>query len=68
MTEIDPVEYGKLLSKVDHLEASVSKLGRDVEQLLELANRSRGGFWAGMTIAASLGGIVTWVSDHLMTK
>lgn len=68
MTEIDPVEYGKLLSKVDHLESSVSKLGRDVEQLLELANRSRGGFWAGMTIAASLGGIVTWVSDHLLAK
>ena len=68
MTEIDPVECGKLLSKVDHLEASVSKLGRDVEQLLELANRSRGGFWAGMTIAASIGGIVTWVSDHLLAK
>lgn len=68
MTDIDPVEYGKLLSKVDHSESSMAKLSRDVEQLLELANRSRGGFWAGMTIAASIGGIVTWVSDHLITK
>lgn len=68
MTEIDPVEYGKLLSKVDHLESSVAQLSGDVKQLLELANRSRGGFWAGMTIAASIGGVVTWLSNYFLAK
>jgi len=64
MSDIDPVEYGKLLSKVDHLESELVSLRSDVKALLELANKSQGGFWMGMTIAATLGAVGSWLSKH----
>lgn len=56
---IDPVEYGKLLHAVEELESKVSAMESDIKELLELANRSKGGFWMGMTIAAAFGSIAT---------
>jgi len=33
-----------------------------MEELLELANKSKGGFWMGMVIASGIGGLVTYVT------
>ena len=41
---IDPVQYGVLLQKVNTMEHEVAELRRDMHKLLELANQSRGGF------------------------
>lgn len=60
MSEIDPIEYGKLIAQVDGLETQVSELSKDVKSLLELANKSKGGFWAGMAIASAIGGVAGW--------
>lgn len=65
---IDPVEYGKLVHAVEQLEAKVSSMDSDIKELLALANKSKGGFWMGMTIASFFGGIVTFVSSHLFGK
>ncbi len=65
MNEIDPVQYGKLLSQVDTLSKKVDTMEADIKSLLELANQSRGGFWAGMAIASFIGGVVTFVANHL---
>lgn len=56
---IDPVEYGKLLHAVEELEHKVSAMDRDIKELLQLANQSKGGFWMGMMIAAAFGSIAT---------
>lgn len=61
---VDPVQYGRLIAKVDNLETTVTDLQKDVKSLLELANKSRGGFWAGMAIASAFGGVVSWVTAH----
>lgn len=66
MEEINPVEYGKLISKVESLETKVNDMDKDIKQLLALANQSKGGFWAGMAIASGLGGFITWVVQHWM--
>lgn len=63
---IDPIEYGRLLSKVESLETKVNDMDRDIKQLLALANQSKGGFWAGMMIASGLGAIVGWITQHWM--
>lgn len=60
---IDPIEYGKLHATVKTLEAEVADMRRDVKELLELANRSRGGFWMGMVIASGIGGFVTYITQ-----
>lgn len=65
---IDPVQYGILLQKVNTMENDVVELRRDMQQLLELANKSRGGFWAGMAfvsfISTVAGFITAWVGRH----
>jgi hypothetical protein len=39
-----------------------------MDELLALANRGRGGFWAGMTIASFLGGLATFFMHNLLGK
>lgn len=65
MDNIDPVEYGKVLAKVDMLASKVDALEADIKTLLELANKSKGGFWMGMTIASFAGAVVSWIATHL---
>ena len=64
MTEIDPREFGRLEAEVHSLRAQVTALQQDVRTLLEMANKSKGGLWAGMTLASAFGGIVTWIGTH----
>lgn len=65
MESIDPVEYGKLIAKVEILTIKVESMDSDIKQLLELANKSKGGFWMGMTIASGVGGLIAWIASHL---
>ena len=62
--EIDPVKYGVLWQKVQDMDKKVDKMERQLEELLELANKSKGGFWMGMTIASGVGGIIGWITSH----
>lgn len=64
MSDINPVQFGALTAQVKTLESQVESLSSDVKQLLELANKSKGGFWAGMAIASALGGLVSWVVSN----
>ena len=64
MTEIDPREFGRLEAEVTSLRNQVTAMQNDIKTLLETANRSKGGLWAGMTIASMLGGAVSWVATH----
>jgi hypothetical protein len=64
MTEIDPREFGRLEAEVTSLRNQVTAMQTDIKTLLEMANRSKGGLWAGMTIASMLGGAVSWVATH----
>ena len=64
--EIDPVKYGQLWEKVDNLTSKVDKLEEGMEELLALANKGRGGFWAGMVIVSAISTLVGYIS-HLFT-
>jgi hypothetical protein len=66
--EIDPIQYGKLIAQVQNLEHKVDSLEVDIKLLLELANKSKGGFWAGMAIASAIGGFITFIANHWMAK
>jgi hypothetical protein len=39
-----------------------------MEELLELANKSKGGFWMGMAIASIVGGVITFITSHWVGK
>ena len=60
MEHINPIEYGKLLAKVETLEDRVDDMSKDIKELLALANKSKGGFWMGMAAASTVSGFVAW--------
>lgn len=68
MSDIDPFKYGQLVAQVEQMEKKIDKLEQSIDTLLELANKSKGGFWAGMTIASFLGGFVTFVMHNFLNK
>ena len=68
MSDIDPREFGRLEAEVHSLRSQVSSLQSDVRELLELANRSKGGLWVGMSISATLGGAVSWAVTNLLQR
>jgi hypothetical protein len=47
--------------QIEHLQKSQDELSRDMKEMLALANQGKGGFWAGMAIAAFISSIVTIV-------
>jgi hypothetical protein len=63
---IDPREFGRLEAEVDSLKKEVGLLREDIKSLLELANKSKGGFWVGMGVASIIGGIMSWIIEKLV--
>jgi hypothetical protein len=62
--EIDLVKYGVLWERVQSMDRKVDKMERQLEELIALANKGKGGFWMGMTIASMVGGVITWAVGH----
>ena len=65
MDSIDRVEYGKMLATVASLEKKIDKMETSLDELLALANKGRGGFWAGMMIASLVGAVVSYFSKAI---
>jgi hypothetical protein len=65
MSDIDARDFGRLEAQVEALQTEVHSLSKDVKALLELANKGKGGFWMGMTIASFMGGVITFVADRV---
>lgn len=63
-SEIDPVKYGVLWERVQNMDRKLEKMEHQMDELMALANKSKGGFWMGMTIASSVGAFVAWIAGH----
>ena len=68
MADIDPVKFGLLIGQVNTLEAQVCDLQKDVKALLELANKSKGGFWVGMAIVSAISGAAAFIMDRVFFR
>jgi len=66
--EFDPVEYGKLIHAVEQLEKKVDSMERDIKELLELANKGKGGFWVTVGIASAIGTFLGFIGHSLFGK
>jgi DNA anti-recombination protein RmuC len=64
MDDVSAREFGRLEAQVEALQNDVNTLRDDVKALLALANKSKGGFWMGMTIASLVGGGITFFMDR----
>lgn len=65
MSEISERDFGRLEAEVQSLKSELDDIKADVKCLLALANKSKGGFWMGMTIASGVGGVVTFFFDRM---
>ena len=68
MSDINPVEYGKLVQSVDNLERKVDALEVDIKKLVAMAERSKGSLWALMGIASVAGAFITYMTDIVFRK
>lgn len=60
--DIDPVKYGVLWQKVEDMTKKVDKLEENMELLIALANKGRGGFWMGMAFVSFISSVVGYFS------
>ena len=68
MAEIDPVKVGVMWQKLETMEKEVSELRDDVKTLLAMANKSKGGLWAGMIIVSAISSFIGFISHYLTVK
>ena len=66
--EIDLFKYGQLVAQVDQLSSKVDKLEAGMEELLALANKGRGGFWAGMMSVSGFSSVIGLLSHYFVSK
>jgi hypothetical protein len=63
--QIDPVKYGVLWEKVQSMDKKVDKMERQMEELLALANKGKGGLWFGMTVVSAISALVGFIVSHI---
>ena len=61
---IDLVKYGVLWQRVQDMDKKMDKMERQLEELVALANKSKGGLWLGMSIASGLSALVGFLASH----
>jgi hypothetical protein len=68
MAEIDPVKVGVMWQKLETMEKEVSELRDDVKTLLAMANKSKGGLWAGMMVVSAISSFIGFFSHYFTVK
>jgi hypothetical protein len=68
LENFDMFKFGGLVNQVENLQAKVDSMDRDIKELLELANRSKGSLWALMGVASLVGGFVAYITNFLFHK
>lgn len=63
MSDIDLVKYGVLWQKVESMEAKIDKMEAQLETLVELANKGRGGFWMGMIFISAVSSVAGYFAN-----
>lgn len=64
---IDPVQYGILCQRVQDMGKKIDKMEKQLEELIALANKSRGGLWLGMSIISCIAAVVAFVVSNFKT-
>lgn len=63
-TEIDPVKYGVLWQRVQDMDKKMDKVERQLEELVALANKSKGGLWFGMSMVSGVSAVVGFILSN----
>lgn len=68
-------EFGRLEATVAAQGTQIKAQGRQIDamdakidELLALANKGKGGFWAGMTLVSMASTLVGWISHNVLNR
>jgi hypothetical protein len=64
MSDFDPVAFGALSQKVEDLSKKIDKMETQLDELVSLANKGKGGFWMGMVVVSAISSLVGFLSSH----
>ncbi len=71
---IDLIRYGALWQKVENYEAKfqdmsdkIDKMEANIDELVAMANRSRGGLWVGLGVVSVISSLVGFIA-HWFSK
>ena len=53
----DPIKYGVLWQRVQDMDKKMDRMERQMEQLLDMASRSKGAIWLGIGLWSVVTGI-----------
>jgi len=59
--DIDLVKYGVLWQRVQDMDKKMDKMERQLEELVALANKSKGGLWFGMSVISGVSAVIGFV-------
>lgn len=65
--QIDPVKYGVLWERVQAMDKKFDKMERQIDELLALANKGKGGLWFGMTVVSAISAFIGFIFSHIKT-
>jgi hypothetical protein len=63
--EIDPVKYGVLWQRVQDMDKKMDKMERHIEELLAMANKSKGGLWFGMSVVSAVSAFTGFIISYV---
>ena len=73
--DLDPVKYGILWNTVENNEKKLEEMNKKmdkmelkIEELLAMAERSKGSLWALMGVASVVGGIISFLTDVIFVR
>ncbi|KVL59249.1 hypothetical protein WT01_15570 [Burkholderia cepacia] len=66
--EIDPIEFGRVLARLDDQDKQIAEMKTDIKRLLAMANQGKGGLFTLTTIGAVVGGTLTWFVQHMFQR
>lgn len=62
--DFDPVRYGVLWQRVQDMDKKMDKMERQLEELVGLANKGKGGLWFGMAVASGVSGFIGFLLSY----
>ena len=61
----DPIKYGVLWERVQHMDKKITKMESQLDELIALANKGRGGLWFGMSVVSGFSAIVGYFLNNI---
>lgn len=61
---VDPVEFGRVLARLDEQDKAMAEMRSDLKNLLAMANQGKGSLWVLTSLGAMVGAVLTAISQH----